>query len=128
MLLIIRLSGSGSSLAMLDLISDSHVIRYAAIFWRENMKNYNLLLAKWKILNIFIMFQVFGVEKLIRNVKFAVRLPRDLILRHFLRENMNFSKMAAYPATWLSDIKFDVTNGLPDPENNICNIYLECSS
>ena len=27
--------------------------------------------------------------------------------------------MAAYPVKWLSDIKYDVTNELPDPENLI---------
>ena len=45
----------------------------------------------------------------------------------FWRENMNFLKMAAYPATWLSDIKFDMSNGLSDPDNLISDIYLDCS-
>ena len=124
MLLSLRFSGSGSSLVKLDLTSDDHMIRYAANFWLENMKNYNLLLANWKILNIFITFQVFGVEKSIEDVNFAVQQPRDRMYRHFWRENMNFLKIAAYPAKWSSDIKCDVSNRLPDPENLYSNKFI----
>ena len=52
-------------------------------FLQKNMKNYNLLWAKRKIQNIFITFNVFGVEKFIGDVKFAVRRPHDQIRRHF---------------------------------------------
>ncbi len=41
---------------MLDLMSGDHVTRYAVIFLRENMKNYNLLTANWKLLNIFLSY------------------------------------------------------------------------
>ena len=71
-------------MVILDLMSDDHVTGNAAIFWRKNMKNHNLLLAKWKILNIIIIFQVFGIAKFIGDVKFAVRQPRDRIRRHLL--------------------------------------------
>ena len=49
----IKFIGSGSSLVMLELVSDDHVSKYAAIFWWENMKNYSLLLAEWNILSIY---------------------------------------------------------------------------
>ena len=52
------------------------------------MENYNLLLAERKILSL----KVFGVEKSIGNVKFAVRRPRDRIRRHFLAEKHEFLK------------------------------------
>ena len=45
-----------------------------------------------------------------------------------LKEFMFFArKMAAYPVTWSSDIKFDVTYGLLGLENCINDIYLDCS-
>ena len=58
---------------MLDLMSDDHVARYAAIFWWEDMKNYNLLLSHWKVQYTFIIYMVFGIEKSIVDVKFAVQ-------------------------------------------------------
>ena len=79
-LLIIRFSGLGSSLMTLDVMSDDHVTGYAAIFWRKNMKNYNLLLVNWKILNVIITYTVFVVEKSIGDVKFAVRLVIIIII------------------------------------------------
>ena len=48
------------------------------------MKNYNLLLAKRKILNIFITYEVFWVKKSIEEVKFVFQRARDLIRRHLL--------------------------------------------
>ena len=87
---IIRFSGSSSSLVMLDLMSDDHVTRYAAIFWRNNMKNYNLLLANWKVLKIFAIFKVFRVEKFIGDVRFAIRQPRDRLRCHFLVRKYEF--------------------------------------
>ena len=39
---------------MLDLMSDDHVTGDAALFWQKNMKNYNLILAKRIILNIYL--------------------------------------------------------------------------
>ena len=32
--------------------------------------------------------------------------------------------MAAYPATWSSDIKSNITIRFPDPENRISDIYI----
>ena len=58
---------------MLDLMSDDHVASYAAIFWWEDMKNYNLLLSHWKVQYTFIIYIVFGIEKSIVDVKFAVQ-------------------------------------------------------
>ena len=56
----------------LDLMSDGHVTGYVAIFWRENKKNYNLLLAKRKIVIKYITQEVFVVKMSIRDVTFAV--------------------------------------------------------
>ena len=47
MLLILRFSESGSSLVTLDLISDDHMIGYAAIFSHEYMINYNKIRKKF---------------------------------------------------------------------------------
>ena len=55
---------------------DDYVTGYAAIFWPEKLKNYNLLLAQWKILNTLITFKVFGVKKSMEVVKSAVQRPR----------------------------------------------------
>ena len=32
--------------------------------------------------------------------------------------------MAAYPVTWSSDIKSNITNRLPDPENPLSDVYI----
>ena len=67
---------------------------------------------------------VFEVEKSTEDVKFAVRRPRDRIRRFFLAGKHNFLKMVAYPATWSSDMKFDTTKRLTDPENLLRVLYL----
>ena len=85
MLLIIRFLGSSRSLVTLDVMSDDFVTGYASIFRWENMKNYNLLLANWKILNIFYHLPGFGGEKSNGDVKFAVRRPCDKICRHYIQ-------------------------------------------
>ena len=82
MLQIIWFLGPGS-LLMLDLMSDDPVTGYATIFWQENTKNYNLLLANRKILNIYITYLVYVVEMFIEDVKFAVPRPHNQTHRHF---------------------------------------------
>ena len=77
---------------MLDLISQDLVTSYAAIFQQENMKNYNLLITNWKLLNIFIIQQVFGVKKFIQDVNFAVQRPCDRIRCHFQSGKHEFLK------------------------------------
>ena len=44
---LLRFLWSERQCVKLELTSDDHLIRYAAIFWWENTKNYNLLLANW---------------------------------------------------------------------------------
>ena len=114
----IRILRSSSLLVMLDLMFGDHMTGYVTIFWQENMKNCNLLSAKWKI---FITYRVFEIEKSIRDVKFVVQRPRDRIRRHFLVGNMTFLKLTTYPATLSPDIIFDITNGLPQ---KICQRYI----
>ena len=58
--------------------------------WQENIKNYKLILAKWKIKNIFITFKVFGVKMSIEDIKFAVRRTCDQISYYFLTRKHEF--------------------------------------
>ena len=64
MLLFIGFLRLGNSLVALDLMSDDHVTGYAALFWWKNTKNYNLLLAKRKVLNTFITKRFLGSRNL----------------------------------------------------------------
>ena len=57
---------------------------YATVFRVGKYENYNLLLAKWKILNIIGTQWVFEVEKSFGYIKFAVQQPRDRIHHLFL--------------------------------------------
>ena len=65
----------------------------AAILRRKNVKNYNLLVANWKILNIFITKMVFGVKKSISDIRFYARRPRDRVCCHFVVRKYENTKL-----------------------------------